>query len=116
MAVRRSAVRKRRHMWSLVVATLMLAATVALLAFGALGAVEPGALSLLPALVLAVVLLAGAYPGERLIERWGRARKRRRRAMGLSVVSARPDGSRPRGGRLIAASLAGRAPPALAAG
>jgi hypothetical protein len=70
---------------------------------------------MLPALLLAGVLLLKRYPGERAIERlrsaWSGPRHARVR------VAARPR-LRPRvhrsGGRLIAISLAGRAPPPLA--
>jgi hypothetical protein len=72
-----------------------------------------GALYVLPALLLLIPLLARRYPGERLlgllcIRRAGpRARVR--------VAVRATELLRPRGGRLIALSLAGRAPPALRA-
>jgi hypothetical protein len=83
---------------------------------GALGAFQSGALALLPALVLAAVLLAGHYPGERLIARWGCARPRVRQAITRVLAPPRPSRALPHGGRLIATALAGRAPPAFAAG
>ncbi len=72
-------------------------------------------LYLLPALVLAVVLLARRYPGECVIERLREARAARPRARAADALRPR---QRPRehqrGGRLIAVSLAGRAPPLVA--
>jgi hypothetical protein len=67
---------------------------------------------LLPALVLAVILLVRRYPGERVIERLRLARSRRPRARAVSSPRPRrrPD-PRLGGGRLIAVSLGGRAPP-----
>ncbi len=70
----------------------------------------------LPALLLAAVLLSGRYPGERLIERFGRVRPRVRVALVRVRVPVRCFGVAPHGGRLIATALAGRAPPAFAAG
>ena len=67
-----------------------------------------------PGLLLAMALLAGRYPGERMLEQIARRRRRRREA------SARPRGQRlprarartvARGGLLLARALAGRAPP-----
>lgn len=80
------------------------------------GDIGAGLLFLGPALVLAMALFAGRYPGERVIERWRAARP-------AGDVRRAADAQRPRprlsasrgGGRLIAVSLAGRAPP-LAAG
>jgi hypothetical protein len=82
---------------------------------GALGALESGALMLVPVLLLTAALLAGRYPGERLIEHWGRARPRPRAVLARVRVPSRPSRERPHGGRLIATALAGRAPPAFAA-
>jgi hypothetical protein len=87
-----------------------------LAALGLLGALQPGALMFLPALLLAAALFAGHYPGERLIARWARARPRARQAVVPVIAPARPSLHLLRGGRLIAVSLAGRAPPALAVG
>jgi hypothetical protein len=81
--------------------------------------VVEGALYLLPALLLAVVLLAGRRPGERLIVALHRRRARRGgrgSACTPGLVPAHPtELALPRGGRLIATALAGRAPPARAA-
>jgi hypothetical protein len=73
---------------------------------------EPGLLFLGPVLVLFAMLMSGLYPGERLLlhvagprraKKWRRAR---RIARPLS-----PPLAPPRGGALLATSLAGRAPP-----
>jgi hypothetical protein len=82
---------------------------------GVAGGVWEGVLYLLPALLLAVVLLLRRYPGERLLcalvaRRAHRARIRPLLAMrGIELPV-------PHGGRLIAVSLAGRAPPLARAG
>jgi hypothetical protein len=77
------------------------------------------ALYLGPAVVLVALLSARLYPGERMLERL-----RLRRAAPAAVVAApvrgqrRPRAARrlvPRGSVLVAWSLAGRGPPALAA-
>ncbi len=79
--------------------------------------VVEGALYLLPALLLALALVAGHRPGERLVVALhSRRRARRAGRTGSAVCSlvppARPaEQIFPRGGRLIAAALAGRAPP-----
>jgi hypothetical protein len=79
-----------------------------------------GALYLLPALLLAAAFLA-RRPGERLIVALHRrcaqrARKARPAATSGLRLAHPTEHSFPRGGRLIAAALAGRAPPpALAA-
>lgn len=82
-----------------------------LAAAGALGAATSGLLTLLPVLALAAVMLVRPYAGERVIAALRRD------------TAARPGPSRPfaaraharravlGGGLLIAASLAGRAPP-----
>jgi hypothetical protein len=72
-----------------------------------------GALYVLPALLLTVVLLARRYPGERLLASL-RIRRTRPRVGVRQVVRAIALAS-PHGGRLIALALAGRAPPALRA-
>jgi hypothetical protein len=79
------------------------------------GASLDGLLYLAPALVLAVVLLGCRYPGERVIERLRevRAVRPRARAAGAPRPRQRPR-EHQRGGRLIAVSLAGRAPPFVA--
>lgn len=92
---------------------LVLAAMVALAALMGAGSLVEGALYLAPALLLAVVLAARRYPGERLLARWARRGPRRRRA---AVPRCLPSGrvclaSVPRGGLLMARALAVRPPP-----
>jgi hypothetical protein len=79
------------------------------------GGVLHGALFLLPAAAIALALWRGWYPGERILDRLRAA---------PTAGPERPCGVRTprwlhadllRGGRLIAVSLAGRAPPAAAA-
>jgi hypothetical protein len=77
--------------------------------------VDPNALCLLPTLVLAVPLLMRCYPGERVLgalrERAESPRRHPRSlapARWLSVMGV------PRGGLLLASSLAVRPPPAVA--
>jgi hypothetical protein len=94
----------------------LLVAVAVLASLGVLGAFSSGALTLLPGLVLAAVLFGGRYPGERLIERWARARPPVRWAITRARAPVRPYCVLPHGGRLIATSLAGRAPPAFSAG
>jgi hypothetical protein len=96
--------------------------TVALAALALSGAIDPlqsGALTMLPALALAVMMLTRPYLGERAIARLRarRPRRPRRRRVG-ATASARPHPSAvvARGGRLIAVALAGRAPPLAHAG
>jgi hypothetical protein len=92
----------------LLIAVLAALSLAALLATG----FDIGLMMLLPALVTAVLMIVWPYPGLELIlriatrrrPRPGRARAVRRRR---PIVVAR-------GGRLIAASLGGRAPPVLA--
>jgi hypothetical protein len=101
---------------ALVVALAAVIGLATLAPLGVLGPLAPGALMLLPTLLLVVVLLAGRFPGERLIERWGRGRPRPRKLIAQILAPIRRSRQTLRGGRLIAAALAGRAPPAPAAG
>jgi hypothetical protein len=73
---------------------------------------ETGLLFLGPFLVLFAALVMGLYPGEKLLERLvaGRSRPGRRRRRTAPSLRSRPR-LVPRGGALLAASLAGRAPP-----
>lgn len=73
---------------------------------------DTGLLFLAPALVMALPLLAGRYPGERRLGTV--SRPRRRRAVRVMAPGALRGLGRvlPRGGGLIAASLAVRPPPA----
>jgi len=105
--------RRRRQ---LAVGLVTLAALAVLGLLGLFGMLGPGALTMLPALLLAAALFAGRYPGERLIERWARSRPRVRAALARSLAPELPSTTLLRGGRLIAVALAGRAPPALTAG
>jgi hypothetical protein len=73
-----------------------------------------GVLYLLPALLLGLALLAGRHPGERLIGALLEPGARPRVRMGAVVRGI--ELSTPHGGRLIAVSLGGRAPPRLWAG
>jgi len=67
---------------------------------------------LLPALLLFAVLLFGRRPGEQLIVELHARRARRRRELRVAASFRRGEAaSVPRGGRLIARALAGRAPP-----
>jgi hypothetical protein len=108
--------RSPRRAGALAASVLAVAAIGLLASLGSLGALAPGVLMLLPPLLLALVLLAGRYPGERLIERWRRARPRARQALAAVLVPRRRPLQLVRGGRLIAAALAGRAPPLPVAG
>lgn len=96
--------------------TLILA--LAALALG--GAIDPlqsGALTMVPALALAVLMLTRPYLGQRVIARLrGRGPGRRRPVAGRGGAPVRPCARMARGGRLIAAALAGRAPPLALAG
>lgn len=66
-----------------------------------------------PVLVVVLPLLAGRYLGEeQLVRAVVRARRERRRPVVVAPISARPVSALfPRGGRLIASSLAKRPPP-----
>ena len=101
---------------ALVVALAAAVALATLAPLGVLGPLTPGALMLLPTLLLVLALLAGHFPGERLIERWGRGRPRPRKMIAQVLAPTHRPAQTLRGGRLIAAALAGRAPPAPAAG
>jgi hypothetical protein len=103
----------RRALLSLLVASLALAAW--LLVHG-VGSGE-GLVMLAPALAFAVPLLAGRYVGERTIERVRAARASApmpRPRAGVAIPHRRPSLALvPRGGLLLASSLATRPPPAL---
>jgi hypothetical protein len=71
---------------------------------------------LLPALLLLAALAARRYPGEQaLLAVMGRARRRHQRARAAARSPSRPRAMLPRGGALIATSLAVRPPPPAAA-
>jgi hypothetical protein len=95
----------------------LIAAAAALLALAASGAL-PGLVDaftyLLPPLLLLLALVARRYPGERALLTLiaGDRDERRKTDVGLLSGRARPRAMVPRGGRLIASSLAVRPPPA----
>jgi hypothetical protein len=103
--------RRDRH----VLVALTLLSCVCLLAESA-GMLTPALLYAAPLLIVALPLIAGRYVGEERIVRLAQAVQRRRRRP-VARQSA-PAGARwtlravPRGGRLIAHSLAVRPPPA----
>ena len=70
---------------------------------------------LAPALLILLPLVSGRYPGDEVLVRAARrAHPRRRRLPGAEPRPTRPPTVEllPRGGRLVGAALAGRAPPA----
>jgi len=87
------------------------AALAALALSGAIDPLQSGALTMAPAVALAVLLLTRPYLGERVIARLRDRRPRRRGAVGARTARPRPSACLARGGRLIAVALAGRAPP-----
>lgn len=98
---------------------LMLAvATAAFPVVLVLPGMETGVLFLSPAIVLLASLLTGRYVGEERLYRLAAAvrpaRPRRPRAARFALPGRR-QGLMPRGGRLVATSLAVRPPPAVAA-
>ena len=99
--------------------TLVLLALVALTLAGELGDAQ-GVLMMLPALLLAVVMLTRPYLGEATIARLRvrRAARRNRRVgvPGCALAPLRSPAHVSRGGCLIAMALAGRAPPLAPAG
>ena len=100
----------RAGAWRPVLAVALIAA-VALALGGAVAPLQGGALVLLPALMLALVMLTRPYLGARALARLRSRRERRTHAIALSFA---PPSWRTRavhGGRLIAVALAGRAPP-----
>lgn len=102
-------IRRRTTRWLLACALLAPLATLPLLH----GAVAAALLALAPALVIVATLLAGRYPGARALA--ALAARARRRPAPAALPAAPLLGGRivPRGGLLLAASLAGRAPPEL---
>lgn len=78
-------------------------------------ALAVAALYLLPPCAIALVLLSGRYPGARALARLGRARDGRSPRAASSSAPRQHAAVLLRGGRLIAVSLAGRAPPPAAA-
>jgi hypothetical protein len=68
-------------------------------------------LSALPCLVLALLLLWGRYPGEQLVARSARPRRRSARPAARVAAWKRRPGHRRPGSLLVAAAPAPRAPP-----
>jgi hypothetical protein len=97
----------RAAMWRVAAAAAVMVA----LAATNFGATHPIVALMAPAVVLLTLLLLGCYPGERRLAAlaWPRAPRR----VAPRVIGPRRPAlaSRPRGGRIIACSLAGRAPP-----
>jgi hypothetical protein len=106
---------RARVIWRLALAFALVALT-ALALSGAIESLQSGAMMVLPALALAVVMLVRPYLGEGAIARLHARRQRRPRTVGPVAVRPRPHAGIARGGRLIAMSLAGRAPPFAFAG
>jgi hypothetical protein len=104
-----------RALWR-IAAVLALLALVALALSGAIDPLQSGALTMAPALALALLMLTRPYLGERVIARLRCARPRRLRIASSKAGRALPGVYVARGGRLIAAALAGRAPPLALAG
>jgi hypothetical protein len=101
---------RARFVWRLAL-VLALSALAAVALSGRLGSMQGGVLIMLPALLLAVVMLTHPYLGERIIRRL-RVRRARRPRLGAHRVRLPHLPVRAvRGGRLIAMALAGRAPP-----
>jgi hypothetical protein len=93
------------------------AATCAWLLLLALAGVHESLLYLAPAVLMAIPLLWGRFPAERVLVRLASRRRRRRRPTASHRASPRGRVARRppvRGARLIAHSLAGRAPPCAA--
>jgi fatty acid desaturase len=92
---------------------------VALVAFAAalvVPGLETGVLFLSPAIVMLALLLGGHYVGETQLERLAAAcqqRRPRRERVRRNPLPRRPRALMPRGGRLVATSLAVRPPPLL---
>lgn len=79
-----------------------------------LGLLAMGLLYLLPAIALALFLFLGRYPGERTLRRLRRALASPRSRPASSPLPRVHAAELFRGGRLLAVSLAGRAPPPIA--
>lgn len=98
-------------------AVVVLAALVTAPTHGALAGFGGALAYLLPPLLLALALALRRYPGERVLLALIRQGHRRRAHAALKATSirSRPRALVPRGGRLIASSLAVRPPPARVA-
>ncbi len=104
-----------RLLWRLALIVALIALT-ALALSGAVESLQSGAMMMLPAFALAVVMLVRPYLGEGAIARL-HARRARRPSEAARVAMPRCPRIRvARGGHLIALALAGRAPPPALAG
>jgi hypothetical protein len=99
-----------RALWRFA-AVLALLALAALALSGAIDPLQSGVLTMAPALALALAMLTRPYFGERVIARLRCSRTRHRDATARQTLPPRPSAHVARGGLLIAAALAGRAPP-----
>jgi hypothetical protein len=100
-----------RAVWRPVLVLAVVVLAVLALA-GAMDSLQSGVLTLLPALALAAMMLTRPYLGEQAIARLRAGRSRRPRGVVATLGGyLRPEVAVARGGRLIAAALAGRAPP-----
>jgi hypothetical protein len=115
MRSRSSALDPLAGAWRPVLAVALVAA-VALALGGSFAPLHSATLILLPALALAIAMLARPYLGARAIARVRARLERGRRATAAGVAPRRGPARVVRGGRLIALALAGRAPPAALAG
>ncbi len=106
---------RARLLWRLALIVALIALT-ALALSGAVESLQSGAMMMLPAVALAVVMLVRPYLGEGTIARLRARRARRPRGAARVAMPSRPHIRAARGGRLIAVALAGRAPPVAHAG
>lgn len=112
MSVARSVPGLRRGVLWRPAAVLALLLITALAFSGVAASLQAGLLTVLPALALAVLMLTRPYLGERALAGLRLRRRRRHRCPPLAPpgpLHARAGLAR--GGRLLAAALAGRAPP-----
>jgi hypothetical protein len=107
-----------RPVWRLSLVFALLALTVLTLngVVGANDLLQTGALTMLPAIAVAVAMVTRPYLGEHVIVRLRSRRRRCRGVVAKPFATGRRAASMARGGRLIAVALAGRAPPLVSAG
>jgi fatty acid desaturase len=103
----------RRRSWLPVV--LLAVALAAFAAALVVPGLETGVLFLSPAIVMLALLLGGHYVGETQLQRLAAAwqQRPRRARIQCDPLPCRPRAVMPRGGRLVATSLAVRPPPLL---
>jgi hypothetical protein len=106
---------RARLLWRLALIVALVALT-GLALGGTIESLQSGAMMMLPALALAVAVLARPYLGAGAIARLRGSGTRPRRVAARMAVPLRPRSRVARGGRLIAVALAGRAPPPALAG